>query len=154
MPYQFFAIPAINSEPSSAALNQFCASHSVISIDKQFIANAENSYWAICVTWVEKIAQGQAKPGRSQRVDYKEVLNEADFTIFAELRELRKNLAARDGVPVYNVFTNEQLATMVQLAVVNKTALQNITGIGKTRLENYAEPFLQALINYKNNAQA
>jgi hypothetical protein len=46
-------------------------------------------------------------------VDYKEVLNEADFAVFSRLRDLRKVIAEKEAVPAYAIFTNEQLAAMV-----------------------------------------
>jgi hypothetical protein len=46
-------------------------------------------------------------------VDYKEVMNEADFAVFSRLRDLRKVIAEKEAVPAYAIFTNEQLAAMV-----------------------------------------
>ena len=43
----------------------------------------------------------------------------AEFTVFAKLRSVRKLLADRQGVPAYALFTNEQLAAMVQRRVVD-----------------------------------
>ena len=153
MPYEFFTVPAKDAQAASTELNQFCASHSVVAIDKQFVVDSDNSYWAFCVNWVNKGSSEKPRSARSNRVDYKEILSEADFRVFAQLRELRKDLAARDGVPIYNVFTNEQLATMVQLPMASKADLQKIPGIGKTRLEKYAAPFLQVLASINKDAQ-
>ena len=55
--------------------------------------------------------KGVSKTGR---IDYKEVLDEKTFALFSKLREKRKVLAEKDAVPVYSVFTNEQLAQMAQ----------------------------------------
>jgi len=55
MPYEFFAVPAKDAQAASTELNQFCASHSVVAIDKQFVPNADSSYWAFCVNWVNKL---------------------------------------------------------------------------------------------------
>jgi len=45
-------------------------------------------------------------------------------------------------VPVYQVFTNAQLAEIVQKKVSSKTALADIGGVGEARIEKYAEPML------------
>ena len=50
--------------------------------------------------------------GGKQRVDYKEVLSPADFALFAKLRDWRKATAEQEGIPVYAVLTNEQLAAI------------------------------------------
>ncbi|HAV33381.1 MAG TPA: hypothetical protein DCX79_15355, partial [Planctomycetaceae bacterium] len=43
------------------------------------------------------------------RVDYRDVLTEEQFSIFAKLRVLRKDLSERDKVPPYSIFNNEHL---------------------------------------------
>jgi len=78
-------------------------------------------------------------------VDYKEVLNEVDFAVFARLRELRKTLAEKEAVPPYAVFTNEQLAAMVTQKSDSLTALGQIEGVGASRLEKYGPAFLEFL---------
>ena len=56
-------------------------------------------------------------------IDYRQILSEEDFAVFAKLRDLRKKLAENTGVPVYAVFTNEQLAQIVLKKCNSKTAL-------------------------------
>lgn len=48
--------------------------------------------------------------------------------------------AERDGVPPYAVFTNEQLAAIVQGRMTMATALKAIDGIGDARIDKYAAP--------------
>ena len=145
MKYQFFVIPAQNPRPAQEELNRFCAGCRVINLEKAFVANGDRSFWSVCVTWLEgeKSLQNQSK----SRVDYREVLNEKDFAVFAKLRSLRKSIAEQEGVPVYAVFTNEQLAAMVQKKVRSKNAFGAIDGVGKMRLERYAESFLKVIRN-------
>ena len=57
--------------------------------------------------------------------------------MFARLREIRKEIAQADAVPVYTVFTNEQLAQMVQARATTKAALEKIAGVGDARIEKY-----------------
>jgi superfamily II DNA helicase RecQ len=81
------------------------------------------------------------------RVDYKEVLNEKDFAVYVKLRTLRKTIADKEGLPLYALFSNEQLAAMVQKKITTRTALGAVDGVGKARLEKYAESFLGVLRN-------
>ena len=60
---------------------------------------------------------------KGKRIDYRDVLSEADFAVFKRLREWRKQVAAAEGVPVYTVFTNEQLATIVTTRPASLPAL-------------------------------
>ena len=102
-------------------------------------------YWSICVTSAAAKSK-DSKPGsRSKRIDYRDVLNEQDFSIFARLRTLRKELAERDGVPAYALFTNEQLADLVRKRVTSKQAMEAIQGVGAGRIEKYGDTFLNLL---------
>ena len=47
--------------------------------------------------------------------------------------------------PSYAVFTNEQLAEMVQRRVASAAALREIAGIGEARIEKYGAAFLDIL---------
>ncbi|MGD9209457.1 MAG: HRDC domain-containing protein [Desulfobacteraceae bacterium] len=143
MKYQFFVIPAQNPKTAQEELNRFCDGCRVVNMEKAFVANGDRSFWSVCVTWLEK-EQGKQSSIKN-RVDYREVLSEKDFAIFVKLRNLRKSIAEQEGVPIYAVFTNEQLAVMVQKKVLTPTAFGAIGGIGKMRLEKYGEAFLNVL---------
>ena len=143
MKYRFFSVPASMPAEEEDAVNRFCAEHRVVSVDKHLIQAGERSYWAFCICYMDK----QAGPlsTRKSRVDYREVLSNEEFALFAKLRDLRKTHAEQEGAPVYAIFTNEQLATMVQQRVTSKSALAHINGIGPTRVEKYGEAFLHLM---------
>jgi superfamily II DNA helicase RecQ len=147
MRFQFFTVSACGPEESQQALNAFCSQHRVMTVEKQFVALGAESYWSICVTYLEGGAASLASPAgnRRDRIDYKEVLGEQDFAVYAQLRELRKSLAEQEGVPAYALFTNEQLAEMVTRKVRSQSELAQIEGVGKARMEKYGEVFLQLL---------
>ncbi len=111
MKYKVFSLPAIGDESAEEALNAFLAQHKVIQVDRQFITQGGLSYWSLCVCYQANTNSRFAKSANKKApIDYKEVLTEPQFAQFAALRELRKKMAAQDGVPVFAVFTNEQLA--------------------------------------------
>ena len=99
-----------------------------------------NSSWAVCISYVD----GGERPAssKSSKVDYRAVLSKDDFVLFSRLRELRKRLAAEDGVPIYAVFTNEQLAAMARNRSSSLEELAAIEGIGRARVERHGEAFL------------
>ena len=111
MKLRLFHVPVHGGEEQEAALNQLLASVRVLHIEQQFVSNAEWSYWAISVTIDEMVNRPKKSPKRDS-VDYKEVLNAEDFALFAVLRQLRKTVSEREGIPVYGVFSNAQLAEM------------------------------------------
>lgn len=73
------------------------------------------------------------------------MLNEQDFALFSRLRAERRRVAEADGVPVYTVFSNAQLAEMVRARVTNESAMADVGGVGKARVEKYAATFLPIL---------
>ncbi|MEE9355683.1 MAG: HRDC domain-containing protein [Methylococcaceae bacterium] len=131
MKFQFFTISALSPEYGQQQLNAFCGQHRVVSVEKQLIAQGENSYWSVCVSYIEGETEFATKSSKNNnkrgRIDYKEVLSEQDFSVYAELRNLRKKLAEQEGIPVYAIFSNEQLAEMVIQQVATISALANPT---------------------------
>lgn len=142
MKIHIFTIPVIGGEAIEAELNSFLSMHRIVSLEKHFVDAGQQSYWTFCITWTE---MREKLPGRKNRIDYKEELNERDFALYAKLRDLRKQLAENEGVPAYAIFTNEQLAEIARQKITTKTALAGIKGIGEARVEKYAEPFIACL---------
>jgi superfamily II DNA helicase RecQ len=140
---RFFTIPVCNGEAAAEDLNRFLGSHRIIAIDRQFVHDGANSAWALCVSYVQTANRPPAS--RRGKIDYRDVLSEADFSVFAKLRALRKTLADVEGVPAYALFTNEQLAEMVQRRARTTSDLREIAGVGEARVEKYGEAFLSIL---------
>jgi superfamily II DNA helicase RecQ len=145
----FFAVPALDPGDVQAELNQFIGSHRVVGIERQFVQAGAGSHWAVCVSVAPGLAPLpaalKADGSRAGKVDYKQVLSEAEFAVYVELRNLRKQLADEGGVPVYAVFSNEQLAAMVQQRVQTAEALAAIDGVGAARVQRYGAAFLERL---------
>lgn len=148
MGLRFFVVPVMNSEASEQELNGFLASHKVLSIDRNLINEGVNSFWAICVDFLSSPPGGGAgNPNLSRsRVDYKTILSPEEFEIFSRLRQLRKDLAQSEAVPVYALFTNEQLAQMVQRRCRSNSDIAAIEGIGDSKIEKYADRLLPILL--------
>lgn len=152
MTMHFFAIPALTPQLAQDEFNRFCQAHRVVGIERQFVGDGANAYWALCVTVAAadtalpdalKAQDSRAKSNTSGgRVDYKEILSEQDFALFAALRNWRKSVAEAEGVPVYAVFTNEQLAEMVRRRVDSLNALGTIDGVGPSRVQRYGQTLL------------
>lgn len=158
MELYFFAIRAADPREAQDELNRFCAGRRVVAVDRQFVSAGVDSFWAICVTVApgqgalpdalktpERRSGARGNGAGSSRVDYKQVLNAEDFALFAELRAWRKTIAGAEGVPVYAVFTNEQLAEIVRRQVDSLAALGEIEGVGPARVERYGAAILERL---------
>jgi len=94
-----------------------------------------------------------AKSGKAnrKRVDYKEVLSPEDFALFVRLRDWRKQVAASEGVPVYTIFNNEQLAVIAERRISSLSELQGIEGVGEARVKKYGETIVSILRRHDKN---
>jgi superfamily II DNA helicase RecQ len=147
MQLKLFIVPVKNLSLPEGEMNAFLRSHRVLAVRKEFVSDGENSFWTFCVEYLESAPAGIASPGgKLPKVDYKEVLKPEEFEVFSHLRDWRKGVAEKEGVPVYVVFTNEQLAEMVKKKVSTKAALKEIEGVGESRIEKYGDAVLERLV--------
>jgi HRDC domain len=155
-----FTVPIHNPEPALSELNAFMAANRVLALRREFVADGAQSCWAFCVDLTNGPGPlpaelraagargvgggggGEAARGNKGGVDYKQLLGETDFANFSALRDLRKALALAEGVPVFAVFTNEQLAAIVTQRVGTVSALAAIEGVGPARLDKYGAQVL------------
>ncbi len=143
MAYKFFSIPIAAPEAAEAELNRFLASTKVSGIEKHFVNDGTNSCWAVAVQFgAATVAAPTGTDAARNRIDYQQVLTPAEFTIYARLRSLRKELADAQGVKLHAVFTNEQLATIAKGEPRTLGELGKIPGIGEKRVKDYGEAIL------------
>jgi superfamily II DNA helicase RecQ len=148
MAFRFFTIPARVPEDAQDELNRFMKSHRILAVDRRWVDQGENSFWALCVDYLDSSGSpgaGGKEGGARNRVDYRETLDPESFAVFARLRELRKQIAQQEAVPIYMVFTNEQLAQMAQTRAATRSDLEKIAGVGDARIEKYAARFLDLI---------
>jgi len=145
MQLKLFIVPVKNIAAAEAEMNAFLRSHRVLAVKKEFVPDGENSFWTFCVEYLDSPAGGPPLAGKGPKVDYKEVLKPEEFEVFSRLRDWRRGVAEKEGVPVYTVLTNEQLAQMVRKKVSSKAALKEIDGVGDARVEKYGDAVLQVL---------
>jgi ATP-dependent DNA helicase RecQ len=68
-----------------------------------------------------------------------------DEELFQRLRDLRKELADRQGVPAYIVFSDKVLKEMAARRPATDVELLAVPGVGPAKLERYGRAFLDAL---------
>jgi ATP-dependent DNA helicase RecQ len=88
-------------------------------------------------------APAPAKPAPAEAET--ESLSVADAALLADLKALRLELAHERGVPAYVVFPDRALADMVRKRPRTAAAFAEVHGVGKAKLEAFAEPFLAAI---------
>ena len=140
MQYKFYRI-GINEEKIEEEINAFLRSVRVLQVQKEFVSLGAQSFWSLCVEYLESSSLKARNAARS-KVDYKEVLSSEDFVVFSRLRELRKELATEEAIPVYAICTNEQLADVVKKHPKNITELRKIEGFGESKVKKYGNQIL------------
>ena len=156
MPYKIFRVPSYGCEVSEQALNRFLANYKVLRVTQEFVHAGVDSFWSFCVDYLEQSTNGQTNQSGRQRskVDYKEILDPDEFALFARLRELRKELSQAEAVPVYTIFTNEQLARIVRNRVVSLATLRDIPGLGDARIGKYGQRVIDMVKDHWRQAHA
>ncbi|MCP5526129.1 MAG: HRDC domain-containing protein [Verrucomicrobiales bacterium] len=145
MALAFHWIPARNGDQAEQALNTALRTLRVLSLERHFCSGPPDPGWAVCIEHGEASASAPASATTGKRIDYRDVLNAEDFKVFAELRRVRKELATAEGVPMYAVMTNEQLALIAQQRCDSVAALAGLPGVGDARAGKYGERLLQAV---------
>jgi len=142
MAYRTFVVPIYHAAAAEEELNRFLGGHQVLAVEKRWLENGANSAWCFCVDFESGGAGGEFK---GPRVDYREVLNPEDFKVFARLRDLRRKIAEAEAVPVFTVFSNEQLADMVRKKVRTAKDMEGINGVGEAKVKKYGDRLLEVL---------
>ena len=140
MPFHLFQFP-LPCHGDLDELNRFLAGHRVVSVRERIV---ESSGAALLVFVVETVGQPEPRAGRG-RVDYRDELDADDFELFRKLRDVRKTLSEAEGVPLFAVFSNAQLADMARRRCTSRAELAAIEGVGDARIDRYGEALLKVL---------
>lgn len=85
--------------------------------------------------------------------DYTTPEFDANEDLFAELRALRREIAERENVPPYVIFSDATLLELSAYLPNSKEELSQISGFGAFKIEKYGETFLPPIVEFcrKNN---
>lgn len=146
MQIKTFSLSLDGEDDGIDEINRFLKTVRVTSKHTVFAKNLSPPRWVVYLEY-EPISASAVHnvPKKSERVDYRNVLNENDFAIYCKLRKLRQEIAEEMKLPVYVVFTNEQLAQIATMSEPTLSSMRKIEGIGASRVEKYGAQFLVAL---------
>ena len=85
----------------------------------------------------------EAKPRPARKGDIA-----CDEALFEKLRQLRREIADSRGVPAYIVFGDVSLREMARDYPATEHEMENISGVGIKKLEDFGVPFLNAIIKH------
>ena len=145
MQIRIFHLPVAATEETVEEMNGFLRSHKIVDVKKELATINGNSCWTFCVTYLElNNGAGTESAKLKGKTDYMKVLDAATFEIFSLFRKVRKQIAEKEAVPAYVVFTDHELAEMAKLPELTLQTMAALPGIGKGKTEKYGKYFCEA----------
>ena len=145
MQYKIFTISLFDEEHIED-MNRFLRGNKVLNVEKQLVTLPEGAFWTFCIHYLGMENKtdrpfGEQKP----KVDYKSVLDEATFAKFSKLREFRKQIAEKEAIPAYAVFTDAELSEIAKLPAITAKTIRSVPGIGEKKAEKYGKPLCEMM---------
>jgi superfamily II DNA helicase RecQ len=109
--YASFYVSPFGEKSVTDELNSFLRSHRIVNVEKRLVDGERGTGWVFLIEYGNTDGKSTSSTS-SQRIDYREVLNPVEYALYDKLRNLRKQIAEKAGIPVYAVFTNDQLASI------------------------------------------
>lgn len=93
------------------------------------------------------VLQGKEQVMQKVRL-VQEVAAKPDDSLFALLRELRKEISQEERVPPYIIFSDSTLREMSEKRPLDAAAMLRVKGVGEAKFQKYGERFLGLLREY------
>ena len=147
MQFKIFTIPLFD-DGQVEEMNRFLRGNKVVNVDKQLITlNSSGAYWSFCIQYIgNAFTINKEEFERKGKVDYKNELSEAAFSVFSRLRAHRKKIAEEEAIPAYAVFTDAELAEIARLDEITEKNMLSINGIGSKKMEKYGKQLCRMLL--------
>jgi len=101
------------------------------------------------LTGTKTPAQGGAEFIVTQNISEQEI----DENLLDKLKKLRREIAAKESVPAYIVFSDASLRDMCRKKPVSLVQFSGVNGVGSVKLEKYGEIFTNLIREYDNTCQ-
>ena len=140
MQIKIFNIPIPDGEKATEEMNAFLRGRKILKTEAQVVTNTEGSFWTFCVRYMD---EGKTTPVfRREKKDYREILDKDSYQRYSKMKDIRKKLSQKEGIPAYAVFTNEELAKLAKLENLTLAGMKKIKGIGEKKVEKYGGHFV------------
>lgn len=143
MQFKTFVIPVNQSHEAEEELNHFLRSKRVLSVERHFAAEG-GGRWLLLVEYIDGEQHETARPAsRSrEREDLTTGLTDEQRQRFEHFKQVRLEIAKRENVRAYMVFTDRELVTMAELDVLSLETIAKIKGVGEKRATQYGLFFM------------
>ncbi len=140
MQIKLFTISIYDDGSTLDEMNNFLKANKVLEVEKQFFSSRDGAHWCFCVRYIERSSHSTSY--KKAKVDYKQILDEITFQKFSRLREIRKKVAADEGIPAFGVFNDEEIADLSRLETITQKNMLSVKGIGDKKVERFSKFFL------------
>lgn len=134
----------------SKIFDEFAASKKIIQVNDYFFTQGNETY--LCMIVKYDLASEETKKVLSsvpsRNAEFKIEFKDEEMKLFNDLRSWRSRVCKDEGVPPYIVLNNKQLARIVEIKPLTKTALDEVDGIGKNKVEKYASAILEIVSKF------
>ena len=100
------------------------------------------------VSLVQKSQSFGSAEVHDPRTERQKIKDKVNDDLFEKLRQLRKQLADKESVPAYVIFSDATLNDMVLLKPTSPAQIRTVHGIGDVKFERYGQIFLREIQKY------
>jgi len=140
MQIKIFTVPIPGGEEINEEMNTFLRSKKVLQTESRLVQNSSGTFWCFCIRYLDE----QFRKSGRKKVDYRQELDKESFQRFTGMRRIRKQLADKEGIPAFAVFTDKELAALARLTPLTSAAMRSVEGIGEKKVEKYGKYFVKA----------
>lgn len=116
-------------------MQDFLTNKKVLSQQSHFFTTGAKPYWTVFVEYEEVFDKTNKLP----------VFSEPERLMYEHLQAWRKEKAEKEGVPIFIIANNSELAALVQKAPRTLEGLRQIKGFGNKKTQKYGKEILDML---------
>jgi hypothetical protein len=107
MQIKIFTMPIVGGEEIVEEMNLFLRSQKVLQVEQHLIQLKTAAFWSFYIKYVENITgEGTTTGFDKAKIDYREVLDDASYKRYMQLKEVRLTLSKTENIPAYAIMTN------------------------------------------------
>ena len=130
------------------SLQHFLQNKRVISVQEHFYEFNHLPYLTLVITYEIASAtkpeiEKKSKTDNVPTTHWRDLVNKEDAPLFENMREWRNHTAKTLGIPPYVIANNAELAALLKSKPTTLTALSNVEGFGKQKVEKYGQSLIQ-----------
>ncbi len=124
-------------------INNSLAHYDILNTNSNFIED-ETSYWSVLVSYQEKKVKESSNKAHPI---FEEELSQEEMIIYNKLKDWRSEKARESQLPPYIIFHNAHLISIAKYKPSNLEDLENVNGLGKSKIEKFGAEIIEVLEN-------